>query len=286
VPDIATWHPQIVHFVIALAFVGIGARVVSLIPLGPRFSFVNGMATSLIVMAAIAGVFAVTSGDDAHGPVERVPGARAAVQDHEHKGEAARTALIVLALIELAAMAAAAAKPKLAVGVRVLASVAGIVTAYYVYEAGEHGGTLVYNYAGGIGLRSGDTADVGRLLVAGLYHRAAAQRAAGAKEEAARLTEELVRQMPGDTTVRFLGIESLIKDRNQPRAALDSLRAMPIADANTRLRSRRDYLVADAYVAAGVPDSARIVLEALKARTPAGPGQERVQQAIDKLPKS
>ena len=33
-PDIAVIHPQVVHFVVALAFVGVGARLASLLPLG------------------------------------------------------------------------------------------------------------------------------------------------------------------------------------------------------------------------------------------------------------
>jgi hypothetical protein len=32
-----------------------------------------------------------------------------------------------------------------------------------LYEAGEHGADLVYGYAGGVGTRYGDTADVTRL---------------------------------------------------------------------------------------------------------------------------
>ncbi len=281
-PNIAVWHPQLVHFVIALAFVGIGARIVSLLPLGPRFSFTNAMATSLIVMAAIAGVLAAKSGDDAHGPVERVPGAREAVQEHEEAGEWARTGLLFLAVIEIGTLALSA-HPKFGKAMKGVAAVAGLVMAVVVFRAGEHGGALVFNYAGGIGLRSGDSADVRHLLVAGLYHRAMKQREAGAKDEAARLIQELVRQMPGDTTARMLGAESMLRDQNNPRGAIASLDSLQFAADNMRMRTRRDMMVADAYVAAGVMDSARIVLEALKAHMPVGPGQQRVQQAIDKL---
>ena len=49
---------------------------------------------------------------------------------------------------------------------------------------------------------------------------------------------------------------------------------------------QKAMLTADAYVAAGRPDSAGITLEALKAATPAGPGQDRIQQAINRLPRS
>ena len=281
-PNIAAWHPQIVHFVVALAFVGVGARLVSLFPID-RFKFTNAMATACIVMAAIAGVLAARSGTDAHGPVERVPGARAAVQEHEDAGETARTWLIVLAVVELITVAVSN-HPRAARAMRVVSVLGGIGICYLVFEAAEHGGVLVYNYAGGIGLRSGDTTDIRRLLVAALYHDAGRERSAGHKADAARLVQELVRQMPGDTTVRFMAIESMIKDDNKPRQALDSLNAMSFAPNNLRMQSRKEQLRADAYVAAGVPDSARIVLTALKAKLPPGPGQQRIQDAIDKLP--
>ena len=44
---------------------------------------------------------------------------------------------------------------------------------------------LVYAYAGGVGIRSGDPADVERLLLAGLYNEAQAERKAGRLNESA-----------------------------------------------------------------------------------------------------
>ena len=38
------------------------------------------------------------------------------------------------------------------------------------FEAAEHGGELLYSYAGGVGTRSGEPADFKRLPVAGLYN--------------------------------------------------------------------------------------------------------------------
>ena len=279
--NIAAWHPQVVHFVIALAFVGVGARVVSIFPID-RFRFTNAMATALIVMAAIAGVIAAESGTDAHDPVERVPGARPQVQDHEEAGKLARNLLIGLALLELVTLAASN-HPKAARGLRIVAALGGIGACYAVYDAGLEGGVLVYNYAGGIGLRSGDTADVRRLLVAALYHDAMRERDAGHKADAARLMTELGRQMAADTTVKFLEAESMIKDQNNPRGALAALDSLTVPPNSPRILYRKAILVSDAYVAAGVPDSARIVLTAAKAKMPAGPMQQRVQQAIDKI---
>lgn len=276
-PDIATIHPQVVHFVVALTFVGIGARIASLLPLGPRFTFAGPMGALLILFSAGASVVAVMSGTDAHAPVERVPGARAAVVDHEDAGKWARDWLLGLAAIEILALALAG-RARVAKRLQIASGLVGLVAAATVFEAAEHGGDLVYNYAGGIGLRSGDTADVRHLLIAGLYHNAVTARTAGQKADASRYVQELVRQMPNDTTVRILGIESLIRDAANPRAALGLLSAMPIPADNIRLLSRHELLVAEAYEAAGVRDSARATLEALKPKVSANP---RTVQAVD-----
>src|SRR6185369_1086157 len=110
------------------------------------------------------------------------------------------------------------------------------------YEAGEHGGDLVYNYAGGIGIRSGAPADVKQLLVAGLYHEARIARDSGRPEEAARLTDELLRMQPDDPAVRFLAIESKLRDRNDPQGALNDLAQMQVAPDDPRLATRHGIL--------------------------------------------
>ncbi len=93
-PNLAAFHPQVVHFVIALAFVGVILRLVSFTP---WFAFANAAARTLLVVSAAAALVAVQSGDQAHGPVERIPGARDVVVEHEEVGEWARTALLVVA---------------------------------------------------------------------------------------------------------------------------------------------------------------------------------------------
>ncbi len=281
-PNIGWMHPLVVHFVIALAFVGVGARIVSLLP-SERWRFTSPMATSLIVIAALGGLLAVHTGSDAHGPVERVPGARNAVQEHEDAGEWARDALIVVALFEIGALALAN-RGGLGKGVKIAAAVVGIVGCATVYRAADLGGDLVYNYAGGIGLRSGDSADVRRLLIAGLYHNAMRARTAKDTATTTRLITELSREMPGDTSVRFMVIESMLKDQGKAREAADSLKAIQVPASNRRVAFQRASLLSDAYVALGHPDSARITLETLKNSLPAQ-FQPRIQQAIDKLPK-
>ena len=278
-PDIGVFHPQIVHFVVACLCLGVAARVLSLL-LGERVRFLGPMAAALLILGALASVAAVQSGKDAHGPVERVPGAREAVIEHEDWGERTRNAFLIIAVLELAALALARRKG-LSRALLVVSALGGVAGIWLVYEAGEHGGQLVYNYAGGVGIRSGNPEDVQRLLVAGLYHNARVAREAGRKDEAARLTDELVRQSPDDPTVRFLGVESLIKDREDPRAALTTLASLGQSD-QPRLQIRHAMLTADAYRALGARDSALATLQALQARFPDNP---RVKAAVEQAMK-
>ena len=94
-PNIATFHPQIVHFVVALLVVGVAMRLVSLTG---RLKFTGPAAATLILLGTVAAFAAVQSGTQAHGPVERIPGVRAAVVEHEAAGDrdAARTLLDAL----------------------------------------------------------------------------------------------------------------------------------------------------------------------------------------------
>jgi uncharacterized membrane protein len=279
VPNLAVFHPQVVHFVIGLLFVGVAARLVSLLPLRGRLSFMGPMAALLILLGTGASLLAVHSGLDAHGPAERVPGARDAVVEHEEWGERTRNVFIVVALLEIVALALASRK-RVAEGLRFVSAAAGLAGLVVLYEASEHGGTLVYDYAGGVGIRSGDRADVRRLLVAGLYHNIQAARDSGRKEDAARLTDELMRQTPADAGARFLGVESLIRDREDPRAALATLATMDVPADDRRLQVRKGMLTVQAYRAAGFNDSAKSTIEGLKQRYPNDP---RLEAALKRL---
>lgn len=275
-PNIATFHPQIIHFVIALFFVGLAIRILSWFLWS---SWTRPAGAALLILSALASVAAVKSGDDAHGPVERIPGARDIVQHHEEKGEQARNLMLALAVLELIALGLAS-KASIQKGAYVLSGVAGLYVGYVLYEAADHGGEIVYEYGGGPGVRSGDSTDVRRLLVAGLYNQQQKAREAGRSEEAARLTDELVRQMPGDMTVTFLAVESKIKDRNDPQGALAELAAISFPADQPRLVIRHALLTAEAWKAAGMPDSAKAILASLKEKFPDNPG---VQRAIDAM---
>lgn len=267
-PDIGSLHPQVVHFVVALLLVGVIARIVSLFPLGPRWSFTNGMAAALLLLGTGAAVVAVQSGLDAHEKVESIPGVRQAVNVHQDYGEDTRDIFLVVSAIEIALLIVGARKPGVTKGLRALSAVVGIVGGVYLYEAGDHGGDLVYSYGGGVGVRSGDTTDVHRVLVAGLYDNLQLARKAGHHDEAARLTDELQSMMPGDTSVLMLRIQSMVRDRSNAKGALAALDSIPVAPNNRRLRFQKALLQAEALDSAGMRDSARAVLTALKNDNP------------------
>lgn len=276
-PTLASWHPQIVHFAIALLCVGVLFRWISLTG---RAAFTGPAAAVLLLAGTLAAVLAVKSGTDAHGPVERVPGAREAVIEHEHWGERARNIFLIIAALEIGALVVTRRSARATKGLTVASALVGLAGGFALYEAGEHGGELVYSYAGGVGIRYGDTADVSRLLLAGLYHSAQQARTQKDSARAAELFGELGRRYPTDTTVRFLAIESLVRDRNDGRAALVELRKMSVPAADQRLRLRYGFLKADAHLAAGQPDSARAVLEQLARDFP---NQQRVKDRLQNL---
>lgn len=273
-PDIGALHPQVVHFVIALGLVGVLFRLGSLVL---RAGWLSPAATALIVLSAGAAVVAKKSGDDTHGKSERIPGVREAVQAHEEWGERARNALLLLAGVELLVLVLAGKRAERPL--RFLAAAGGLGAGFCVYEAAEHGGEIVYEYAGGVGTRTGNPADVDRLLVAGLFNAARADRDSGRTEAAARLVDELARRMPADTTVRFLAIESRLRDRKDAAGALADLAQFPIPPDH-RLAPRHGLLRAEALVATGQVDSARVILTGLAQRFPQN---QAVKTALEKL---
>jgi hypothetical protein len=143
-----------------------------------------------------------------------------------------------------------------------------VVGVVFLFETAEHGGEIVYAYAGGPGLRTGDSSDVRRLLVAGLYNNAMLDRKAGNAEAAAARFEELERMLPADTGALILRIQSQVRDRKDAGAALAALDSLAVAPENRRLYMQKSMLQAEALDLAGQRDSARTVLTALKAAIP------------------
>lgn len=278
-PSIAALHPQIVHFVIGLLVFGVVFRLVSLTN---RLSFASHAATALILIGTIASVLAVQSGVDAHGPVERVPGARAAVVQHEQWGIRTRNIFVAVAALELIVLMLGSSRPKQARVVAMGAAAVGVVGLAALYEAGDHGGELVYNYAGGVGIRSGNPQDVGNLLVAGLYHQANLDRQAGRGADGAALIDLAAARFPGNFELRLMSIEWATEVKKDPAAALRMLDAMTLPSGDDRLRIRAALARSGALAASGNLEAAKQVLLTLKNEFPAN---ARIQQRLDELSK-
>jgi len=233
------------------------------ISLSGRAPFTGPAAATCLLLGAAAAFLAVHSGTDAHGPVERIPGVRQAVMDHEDAGHWARNVFLVVALLEIGALFAKRRSVHIARVALWGSAVVGVFGFAAILKAADRGGDLVYAYAGGVGIRTGDTADVNRLYLAGLYQAAVQARAQHDSARAATLFTQLEREFPNDTNVRLLSIESLLRDRDNARAALTALARFPVRPDDRRLQLRIGFLKADAYVAVGKPDSARVVLQQL-----------------------
>lgn len=261
--DLAPLHPQIVHFVVALLVVGVALRWIALTGKVP---FAGPAATTLLLLGSLAAVLAVASGTAAHEAVERIPGVGAAVRDHEDWGHTTRNVFLVVAALEVIALFLG--RRPLRRWALLLSGIVGLYGGYALVETGEKGGDLVYSYAGGPGLRTGDTADIGRLLNAGLYEQALVDRARHQSASAGALIDELARRSPGDTTIALLHIESQLLDRQDAKGALAAVTALHPAPDNPRLAVRAGLLTADAYVVLGEPDSARALVRRLVAQYP------------------
>jgi len=268
-------HPQVVHFTIVLAILGVAFRLLSLLG---RPAFASPTASTLLLLAALSGFVSAQTGDAAHGPVERIPGVRDAVVEHEAWGERARNILIVVGLIELVGLAMWRSSRLRTV--HITAAVVGLVAVAFVYEAAEHGGDLVYSYAGGPGIRSGDPEDVQRLLLAGLYHQTLKDREAGHLTEAGELAAFAARRFPNDIEVRLFAAESMLLDRKDPQAAIAALASIDVPPDNRILRTRRATLQADAFEQAGQKDAAVAVLQPI---VEAYPTNTRLKQRLDEL---
>jgi len=272
---LAPLHPIVVHFAIGLLVAGALLRLLSLLG---RPAFAGGAAAALLLAGTVAAVLAAQSGDAAHGPVERVPGSNAAVHEHEEWGERTRNVFLAVAAAELAALwLARRQKARPALFVSAALCLGGL---FCLYEAGEHGGELVYSYAGGVGIRTGAPEDVNRLLLAAAYHQAQLDRKEGRPQDAASVIAEAARRFPTDPGVQMLAAESLLLDRRDPAAALEALGRIAVKPDDARARTRHGLLTADAQLAAGQKDAARATLARLAAEFPQS---QRVKQKLDAL---
>jgi uncharacterized membrane protein len=235
----APYHPIIVHFAIALVLAGIVFRLLSLFP--RRFAFAGTAAAVLLLAGTVAVVLAALSGDAAHSPVERVPGSAAAVKEHEESGEWARNVFIAVAVIEVLGLVFARrgkARP-----FQFASAALCVVGAFVIYEAAEHGGELVYSYAGGVGIRTGDPQDVRRLTLAAAYHQSELDRKEGRPQDAASIVAEAHKRFPDDPGVQMMRAESLVRDLGDAAGAQALMQQVKLPEGDARLKRRYDRVM-------------------------------------------
>lgn len=274
---LAPYHPIVVHFAVALLLIGTLLRLATLVPrLGQRLAPWSSSAAGLLLLGTLAVLVAVVSGHHAEDGARGLPGVSELLHEHEEWGERARNVFVLVALAELSALGLARfGRQRYAL----LASGAlAVVGTGCVVAAGNHGGQLVYSWAAGVGVRSGDPADVGRLLRAGLFQQMVLERRNGRAEEAALLAEFAQRRFPNDVEVGLLAAESLALDRKDAAAALRALEALQVPKDQRRLRVRHALLTADALRQSGQAEGARALLQALLTEYP---GDRRLTRALE-----
>ena len=270
-------HPQVVHFAIALVFAGVGFRFLSL---SRRLPFANPAATLLILAGTVASFIAVQSGTAAHGPVERIPGARDAVVEHEEWGERARNIFAVVSALEVVALALYWRNNRFAHPSAIAATVVGVVGLGAMYEAAEHGGDLVYRYGGGPGIRSGAPEDVNRLFIAGVYQQALQDRQSGRADDAMRLIELAATRFPTNLDLQLLGAEWTNEVKRDPAGTLAWLDRIQVPPDNPRARVRAGTARANALAAQGNRDGAVAVMRTLQSEFP---NNANVKRRLDEL---
>jgi uncharacterized membrane protein len=271
----ATYHPQIVHFAIALVFAGVFLRLVSL---SGRLMFTGSAATALVVAGTLACFLAVASGTDAHGPVERIPGAREAVADHERWGEWARNVFVGVSVFELVALTLR--KHRRGRMAAIAAALAGLLGLVVMYGASERGGRLVYGYAGGVGTRSGDPEDVNRVFIAGAYQQAVQDRDQGRGAQGAALIDLAAARFPANIDLQLTAVEWTTEIKKDPTGALQRLETLTIPAEDDRLRIRAGLARAGALAAQGNTDGAKAVLRTLQGEFPQS---VQIKRRLDQL---
>ena len=275
--DIGFYHPLVIHFAISLLIIGVLLRWISFTGRAP---FTGPAAATLLLLGIVAVVAAAWSGEDAHVAVEAIPSIAPAVRAHQMWGERTRNVVLGVATCEALALVLkrrGRARPAL-----LASGILGLVGVFCLGETGKLGGDLVYAHAGGVGIHSGNPEDVGRLLLAGLYHQAQLDERTGRLDEAAALVRLAAQRFPSDPAVQLLAAEFLLVDQHDPGAALVTLGNIVIPKEEQRLRFRHGWLTVDALVALKQPERALVTLQELQTEFP---DSARVRRRLEEVNK-
>ena len=268
--ELAALHPIVVHFALALLVAGVLFRCAWLagaLLRTPRVEFAGPAACVLLLAGTLAAAVAVKSGELARGDAESVPGAAAAVKEHGEWAEWTLRAFVVVSLLEAAALALRRSA-RVRHALTAASGVLGVLGLFLVYETGEHGGTVVYSHAGGVGTRTGAAEDVGRLLVAGLYQQSILDRTEGRTEEARQLLELAATRFQDHLEVQLVLAEFQLEDKQDASLALQTLGRLTVPAHDAALRLRHGILTVDALWALDRRDEARAMLEQVRREAP------------------
>ena len=145
VPD--PLHPAVVHFPIALIFLG---TLISILSFFTRRGALPQFTAAILLLAAGSAQFAVITGDNQIDEVvERMPNARPLIRDHAEWGECMRDRAVTAAVVSVVALAFYRARAFR----RILALATAIMAGYACYcavEAARGGGAMVYHHGVGV----------------------------------------------------------------------------------------------------------------------------------------
>jgi uncharacterized membrane protein len=140
-------HPAIVHFPIALIFLG---AFLSTLTIFTRRGALPQFAAVTLILAAVAAQVAINTGEDqAEAVLKRMPEAKPLILVHAEWGEWVRNVTSIAAVSAVLALAFY----RVANIRRVLAFITTLIAGaacYCVFEAAEHGAAMVYHHGVGV----------------------------------------------------------------------------------------------------------------------------------------
>ena len=142
-------HPMLVHFPIALLFVAVLIDVIAFVLRGQHVLRVG--AVGLYVLGALGALASVLSGQRAAEGLQLPKPIEAALEEHEEWGERTVWFFGIYAVVRLGELWVNS-KPRPAAWVALL--LIACVGLFVLYETGEHGAELVFEY--GVGVQAVD----------------------------------------------------------------------------------------------------------------------------------
>jgi uncharacterized membrane protein len=141
VPD--PLHPAVVHFPIALIFLG---TLISILSFFTRRGALPQFTAAILLLAAGSAQFAViTGGDEADDVIQRMPNARPLIHDHAEWGERTRTIAVIAAVVAVVALAFYRVRGFRRI-LALITAIIGAAACYCAVEAAQGGGAMVYHH--------------------------------------------------------------------------------------------------------------------------------------------